>query len=186
MGLDKVVKDISDKAEAGSKQTIARAQAEAAAVKKDAEAEARKIGDAESARAESAISKMRQRELSSAKLDVKKSKLNAEKDVLGEVRADLVKRLSSMPKDKKVDIIQKLIGMSKKDVPSGKIYTNAADADLVKNSGYEYGGNIKCIGGIVITSLDGSVNLDYTFDSIVDDVWDASMKPVSDILFGSR
>ena len=56
----------------------------------------------------------------------------------------------------------------------------------MKNSGYQYGGNIKCIGGIVVTSVDGSVNLDYTFDSILEDVWTSSMKPVSDILFGSR
>ncbi len=186
MGLDKVVKDISDKAEVESKEIVARAQVEAAAVKKDAEAEARKAHEAEMLRSDSAISKMRQRELSSAKLDVKKSKLNAEKDVLEEVRADLLKRLTDMPKDKKVDIIQKLINMSKKDVATGKIFTNAADADLVKNSGYEYGGNIKCIGGIIVTSVDGSVNLDYTFDSIMDDVWNSSMKSVSDILFGSR
>jgi V/A-type H+/Na+-transporting ATPase subunit E len=186
MGLDKVVKDISDKAEAESKEIVAKAQAEAASVKKDAEAEAGKIREAEMVRSDSAISKMRQRELSSAKLNVKKTKLNAEKDVLEEVRADLVKRLTGMPKEKKVEILNTLIGMAKKDVPTGKIYTNAGDAELVKSSGYEYGGNIKCIGGIVVTSVDGSINLDYTFDSIMEDVWASSMKPVSDILFGSR
>ncbi len=185
MGLDRVVKDISDKAEAESKEIIAKAQAEAAAIRKDAEAEAKKAYEAEMVRADQAISKMRQRELSSAKLDIKKSKLNAEKDVLEEVRSDLVKRLSAMPKEKKVDILNKLISLARKDVPAGKIFANASDAELVKNSGYVYGGNIKCIGGIVVTSMDGSVNLDYTFDSILEDVWTASMKPVSDILFGS-
>ncbi|HTY90468.1 MAG TPA: V-type ATP synthase subunit E [Methanocella sp.] len=186
MGLDRVVKDISDKAEAESKDIIGKAQVEASTIRKEAEAEAKKAYDTEMARADEAISKMRQRELSSAKLDMKKSKLNAEKDVLGEVRSDLVKRLSAMPKEKKVNILNKLINLARKDVPAGKIYSNAGDAELVKNSGYEYGGNIKCIGGIVVTSMDGSVNLDYTFDSIVDDVWNAQMKPVSDILFGSR
>jgi V/A-type H+-transporting ATPase subunit E len=186
MGLDRVVKDISDKAEAESRDITARAQAEASIVKKEAEAEAKRVYDAEMARADQAILKMRQRELSSAKLDIKKSKLNAEKDVLEEVRSDLIKRLSAMPKEKKVDILNKLINLARKDVPMGKIYTNAGDAELIKSSGYEYGGNIKCIGGIIVTSMDGSVNLDYTFDSIMEDVWNAQMKPVSDILFGSR
>jgi V/A-type H+-transporting ATPase subunit E len=186
MGLDRVVKDISDKAEAESKDILAKAQAEASVIRKEAEAEARSSHDAEMARVDQAISKMRQRELSSAKLDIKKSKLNAEKDVLDEVRSDLIKRLSAMPKGKKVDILNKLIDLARKDVPAGKIYSNAGDAELVKSSGYEYGGNIKCVGGIVVTSVDGSVNLDYTFDSIMEDVWSASMKPVSDILFGSR
>jgi V/A-type H+-transporting ATPase subunit E len=186
MGLDRVVKDISDKAEAESKSITARAQVEASAIKKEAEAEAKRVYDAELVRADQVISKMRQRELSSAKLDIKKSKLNAEKDVLEEVRSDLLKRLSAMPKEKKVDILNRLINLARKDVPAGKIFTNAGDAELIKNSGYEYGGNIKCIGGIIVTSMDGSVNLDYTFDSIMEDVWNAQMKPVSDILFGSR
>jgi V/A-type H+-transporting ATPase subunit E len=186
MGLDRVVKDIADKAESDSKGTIVKAQAEASGIKKDAEVEAQRVSAAEMAKADSAISKMRQRELSSAKLDVKKSKLNAEKDVLEEVRSELVKRLAAMPKEKKVDIYQKLIGLAKKDVPTGKIYTDEADADLVKNSGYEYGGAIKCTGGIVVRSVDGSVSVDYTFDSIMESVWAAQMKPVSDILFGSR
>jgi V/A-type H+-transporting ATPase subunit E len=186
MGLDKVVKDISDKAETESKSIAAKAAADAAAEKKAAEAQAKEIVAAELGKADLAVSKMRQRELSSAKLDVKKAKLNAEKDVLAEVHDQFVKRLAALPREKKVDIFNKLISLARKEIPAGKIYTNAADADLVASSGYEYGGNIKCIGGIVVTSSDGSINLDYTFDSILEDVWNSSMKPVSDILFGNR
>jgi V/A-type H+-transporting ATPase subunit E len=186
MGLDKVVKDISDKVEADSKAVIAKAQAEAAEIKKAADAEAQQYSKAEMEKADMTISKMRQRELSSAKLDVKKSKMNAEKDVLDEVHDSFKKQLSAIPKEKRADMIKKLIKLAKKDVPSGKIFTNAADAEFVKDSGYTYGGNINVIGGIIITSDDGSVNLDYTFDSILEDVWNSSMKPVSDILFGIR
>ena len=186
MGLDKVVKDISDKAEAESRAIAAKAAAEAADIKKSAQAEAGQLQQAELARADDAIAKMRQRELSSAKLDVKKARLNAEKDVLAEVHADFAKRLAALPREKKVDIYKKLIAIARKEIPSGKIFANAADADLVKGSGYDFGGNINSTGGIVITSADGSVNLDYTFDSILQDVWDASMKPVSDILFSNR
>jgi V/A-type H+-transporting ATPase subunit E len=186
MGLDKVVKDISDKVETESKGIISNAQVEADGIKKSAEVDAKKIHSAELARADDAISKMKQRELSSAKLDIKKAKLNSEKDALNETKASFVRQLSTLSKEQKVDILRKLIKMAKEDIPQGKIFTNAADSDLVKDSGYEYGGNIKCLGGIVVTSVDGSVNLDYTFDSILEDVWVASMKPVSDILFGNR
>ncbi len=185
MGLDKVVKDISEKAETESKAITAKASAEAAGIKTAAEGEAKQASVAELARADQAISKMRQRELSSAKLDVKKSRLNAEKDVLADVHASFVKQLSALPREKKVDIIQKLTMLAKKDIPAGKIYTNAADADLVKGSGYAYGGNINCLGGILVTSEDGSINLDYTVDSILEDVWASSMKQISDILFAS-
>lgn len=183
MGLDKVVKGISDKVETECKEIAARAITESASIKKAADDQARQVHADEIVKADQAISKMRQRELSSAKLNVKKSKLNAEKDVLDDVHAGFVKQLSALSTDRKAAIYQKLIKMAQKDIPQGKIFTNAADADLVKSSGYTYGGNVKCIGGIVVTNLDGSVNLDYTFDSILEDVWMSSMKPVSDILF---
>ncbi|OPY25644.1 MAG: V-type ATP synthase subunit E [Methanocella sp. PtaU1.Bin125] len=186
MGLDKVVKDISEKTEADCKAIAAKASTEAAGIKTAAEAEARQIHAAEMAKAEQAVSRMRQRELSSAKLDIKKSRLNAEKDVLEEVHASFTRQLSALPGDRKADLINKLVTLAKKDIPTGKIFTNAADADLVKGSGYAYGGSIKCIGGILVTSEDGSINLDYTFDSILEDVWTSSMKNISDILFVSR
>ncbi|MCD1295991.1 V-type ATP synthase subunit E [Methanocella sp. CWC-04] len=186
MGLDKVVKDISDKADAESKAIIARAASEAAEIKKAAEGEAKDLYASQLEKADLSISKMRQRELSSAKLDIKKSKLNAEKDVLDEVHKNFKKELQALPKEKKADMLKKLVALAKKDVPAGKIFTSAGDADLVKDSGYEYGGNVNVIGGIIVTSADGSINLDYTFDSMLEDVWTSSMKPVSDILFGIR
>ena len=186
MGLDKVVKGISDKVETESKEIAVKTQSEAESIKKSADVESAQLYSAEIAKADDAISKMRQRELSSAKLDIKKAKLNSEKDVLTHTKASFVQQISALPKEKKVDIISKLISLAQKDIPQGKIYTNAADADMVKNTVYQYGGEIKCLGGIVVTSVDGSVSLDYTFDSILEDVWTSSMKPVSDILFGSR
>ena len=183
MGLDTVVKSISEKTEAECRDISARASAEAAAIRKAAEAEAGQASAGTIARADQSVTKMRQRELSSAKLDVKKSKLNAEKDVLAEVHAGFVKQLSALPREKKVDIYKKLIKLAKKDIPSGKIYTDVADADLVKGQGYEFGGTIDCIGGILVTSGDGSINLDYTFNSILEEVWSSSMKQISDILF---
>jgi V/A-type H+-transporting ATPase subunit E len=186
MGLDTVVKNISEKTEAECKEISAKAAAEAVTIKTAASAEAVQASAGIMAKADQSVSKMRQRELSSAKLDVKKSRLNAEKDVLAEVHAGFMKQLSALPGGKKADILKKLIALAKKDIPTGKIYSNAADADLVKGQGYESGGTIDCIGGILVTSEDGSINLDYTFNSILEEVWSGSMKQTSDILFASR
>jgi V/A-type H+-transporting ATPase subunit E len=185
MGLDTVVKNISEKTEAECKDIAAKAAAETATIKTAAAAEATQASAGIMAMADQSVSKMRQRELSSAKLDVKKSRLNAEKDVLDEVHAGFVKQLSALPQEKKADMLRKLIALAKKDISTGKIYSNAADAELVKGQGYEFGGTIDCTGGILVTSEDGSINLDYTFDSILEEVWSGSMKRISDILFAS-
>ena len=40
-----------------------------------------------------------------------------------------------------------------------------------------------CLGGVVVDSADSRVRVNNTFDSVLDDVWEDSLKDVSDILF---
>ncbi len=47
-----------------------------------------------------------------------------------------------------------------------------------------YMGETDCIGGLVIENDDGSIRLDFTYDRILDDVSDQSLKQISEILFG--
>ncbi len=66
-----------------------------------------------------------------------------------------------------------------------RVYSNARDAKLVRElTDLTFMDEIDCIGGLIIENEDGSVRLDYTFDRILDDVSEQTLKPVSDILFG--
>ncbi len=47
----------------------------------------------------------------------------------------------------------------------------------------DYAGNIDCIGGIVLENADRTVRLDHTFDTIMDEVSEQSMKIISETLF---
>ena len=40
------------------------------------------------------------------------------------------------------------------------------------------------IGGIVLENEDGTVRLDFTYDSILKNVYERSLKQISDILYG--
>ncbi|RQD81652.1 V-type ATP synthase subunit E, partial [Methanosalsum natronophilum] len=43
---------------------------------------------------------------------------------------------------------------------------------------------IDCVGGVIIEDEDGKVRLDYTYESILKEVNERSLKEISDILFG--
>ena len=44
--------------------------------------------------------------------------------------------------------------------------------------------DIDGLGGFVLESKDGSVVLDYRFDSLLEDAWKANLGPVNKALFG--
>ena len=64
-------------------------------------------------------------------------------------------------------------------------YSNEKDAKhVMKMTDLTYMGEINCIGGLVIENDDGTVRMDYTYDRILEDVSEQSLKHISDILFG--
>ncbi|MFQ6062510.1 MAG: V-type ATP synthase subunit E family protein [Methanosarcinales archaeon] len=67
-----------------------------------------------------------------------------------------------------------------------RIFSNKKDENLVKKyagNNLKYAGNINCIGGIVIEDDSGKIKHDLTFDNIINDVFEKSLKHVSEILF---
>jgi len=74
-----------------------------------------------------------------------------------------------------------------------RVYSNQQDQPVVERLCDElledklielkYTGNIDCISGIVLETEDETVRLDYTFDTIISEVSERSMKQISGILF---
>ncbi|MCL7410933.1 MAG: V-type ATP synthase subunit E [Methanosarcinaceae archaeon] len=183
MGLETVVKDITDVAQAEVSRINAQADAEVSKILDEARHEAKKIMDNRLAKSEDDIKKLRQQEISSANLEVKRTMLNARKEVLDEVYSQSAVQIANLPASKNEELLKAII--DKHQVNGAKIYSNKDSKKLVeKLSSLTYAGNIDCIGGVVIENEDSTIRLDYTYDIILDSVNDKSMKQISDILFG--
>jgi V/A-type H+-transporting ATPase subunit E len=109
--------------------------------------------------------------------------LNARKEVLEKVYNQAFNEIAGLPADKQEKLLKNIIESHESE--GTRIYSNKESEDMVKKlSSLEYAGNIDCVGGVVIESEDGSIRLDYTYDEILDSVYEQNLKQISDILFG--
>jgi V/A-type H+-transporting ATPase subunit E len=185
MSLDAVIKRILDRG---------RSEADAVidAAKKDMEKSlqlARENGQQDIshmiAEARRAAEKLRLQESARAELEARKVVLGSQKEVLDSVRAEVLGRLAD--RGTKAAILQTLLDIHRADWRSGKVFCNAEDRDSVKDVvGSKFGGTIGCAGGIVIESDDGTIRIDLRFETILQDIWEDSVKELADILWPTR
>ncbi|HJH31342.1 MAG TPA: V-type ATP synthase subunit E [Methanosarcinaceae archaeon] len=182
MGLETVVKDIMDVAQAEVSRINANTDDEVSNIMDEARQSARTILGNRLAKAEDDVKKLRQQEISSANLEVKRTTLNARKEVLDNVYDKSLNQIVNLPSSKNEELLKAII--DKYQGNGAKIYSNKASEKLVtKLSSLTYAGNIDCIGGVVIENEDATIKLDYTYDVILKTVNEISMKQISDILF---
>ncbi len=182
MGLENVVNDILEQAKSEVATIEAEAQDEADNIINEAKAKAKTIITEIQAKIEADIQRKIKQEKSSAQLEVKRTALNAKKDVLDSVYESAREAISSLSSEKNVELLKAILDNYGSD--GTRVYSNGRDARLVQEmTDLTFMGEIDCIGGLVIENDDGSVRLDNTFDNILDDVSEQTLKPVSDILF---
>jgi V/A-type H+-transporting ATPase subunit E len=183
MGLDIVLRDIQNGAQAEVSTIKAEADAKVSEILNEArDAQKKMLGDS-LAQAEEDLKKLHQQVISSANLEVKRIRLNKRKELLDQVYKNMHESIKTMPASKAEKLLSALIEKHKAD--GVRIYSNKNSETIVKKlSSLSYAGNIDCIGGIVQENEDGTVRLDFTYDSILKNVYERSLKQISDILHG--
>jgi V/A-type H+-transporting ATPase subunit E len=183
MGLDIVIKDIQNGAQAEVSKIKAEADAKVSEILNEArDAQKKMLGDS-LAQAEENLKNYNQQVISSANLDVKRIRLNKRKNLIEQVYNKTFESIKSMPASKAEKLLNVLI--EKHEAEGVRIYSNKnSEAIIKKLSSLSYAGNIDCIGGIVLENEDGTVRLDFAYDSILKNVYERSLKQISDILYG--
>jgi V/A-type H+-transporting ATPase subunit E len=180
MGLEVVVKDVLARAEEEASRIRQQGTSEADAIIAGAESTARQILAEKKEQTIELTERRRNREISSANLEVKRAILNAKKELLEEAYEEALEVLASLPESERETIIKKLLGSQ---TESTRVFSNRNDESLVKRiSGLEYGGTISCSGGIILENEDGTVLRDLTFDTILSSVRETSLKRLLEIL----
>ena len=182
MGLEDVVNDILEQARSKAAAINAEAENEAAALISEAQSKADEIMQTRQAEVDAHIERMHKQEISSAHLEMKRAALNAKKDILDSVNQSAKDAISSMPAEQNADLLKTIL--DKHGSSGTRVYSNGRDAKFVQEmTDLTYMGEIDCIGGLVIENDDGTVRMDYTYDRILEDVSEQSLKQISDILF---
>jgi len=189
MGLENVVSDILKGAKAGVSAIVADRDSEVSSIVEGAKRTGERITGEKVASAEEEATRIRKQEISGANLEVRRMMLNTRKGVLDETQKQTAERLHELDTE---SLLRSLVQAHSGDAT--RVYSSRQDQPIVeklcdelleaKLTKLEYAGNINCIGGIVLETEDETVRLDYTFDTILNEVSERSMKQIAGILFG--
>lgn len=190
MGLETVVDDIKDEAHARAEEIIEEAEQEADEIREEARQEAERIREEAREEAEKNAEELHEQEVSSAKLEARKMRSRERRDLLAELRADTRDALADLEEGRE-ELTRKLLedAIDELGYDSGVVYAPEHDEELVEGilddyDGFEYGGETDVIGGVVVEASDGDVRVNNSFDSMLETVWNDSLKEVSEHLFG--
>jgi V/A-type H+-transporting ATPase subunit E len=189
MGLENVVSDILKSAKADVSAIVAERDSEVSSIIEEAKRTGERITGEKVASAEEEATRIRKQEISGANLEVRRMMLNTRKEILDETQKQTAERIRELDIE---SLLRSLIRAHIGDAT--RVYSSRQDQPIVerlcdelleaKLTKLEYAGNIDCISGIVLETEDETVRLDYTFDTIISEVSERSMKQISNILFG--
>ncbi len=192
MSLDTVVEDIRDEARARAEEIRTEGQERADEIVSEAEADAEALIEERERTVERKISQEREQALSAAKLEAKQERLEARRDALQTVRSQVESELAGLSGDKREELTRALLDASAAEFEEGSdvvVRGRAADEALIEEILADYEGfslgeeSVDCLGGVVVESETSRVQVDNTFDSLLDAVWENNLKDVSGILF---
>ena len=180
MGLEVVIKDVLARGEEEANRIRQEGMDEANAQIRGAENAARHILEERREQATQQIERRKNRELSSANLEVKRAILNTKKDLLDKVYNEALEALAALSESEREAIIKRLL---ESHTDSKRVFSNTRDESIVRRvTNLEYGGTILCSGGIVLENEDGTVIHDLTFDTLLESVRETSLKQLLEIL----
>ena len=127
------------------------------------------------------ISLLVKTDTSRTNLEIKRKRLKMEQDVLEEIFENARSKLDNIELEKRNIILKKLTSVAELEY----IFSNIKDEKYVRNLiGEKYKGNINILGGISTGDSTGKIKEDFTFEAILDYVFENKLKEIRDILFG--
>ena len=178
MGLEDILKQVEetgrDRAAAIRKETAKEVESKMAEARSAADEVVASIKSDSNRK----IEQLRQQEIPSAELEVKRSQLEMQKDLLMETKTEVMSKLENLSsKD-----LKKIYSSLLKDAPKdGKLLCRKEDKSLFKGiTKLSHSGEITEL-GFVIES--GDYRLDYRFTTLVERQWQENLPMVSEVLF---
>ncbi|HOB17135.1 MAG TPA: V-type ATP synthase subunit E family protein [Candidatus Methanoculleus thermohydrogenotrophicum] len=190
-GLEAVIREIREKGRKEAEKIRAETQADVEAILRDAQSRAAEIKMAAKEEADRAATHIINQEVSAAKLVVKRQVLNAQKTLLDQVYSASLAAIADLPAEFHKEALTELLKRVAGEIREGVVHANERDTPVVKEiisqqkalSGYTVGAPVDIPGGIIVESRDGELLVDYSYRTFLDEIWESSLKDVSDILF---
>jgi V/A-type H+-transporting ATPase subunit E len=191
MSLDTVAEDITDDARNRAERIREEATERAEEIIEEAEADAADTKDERAREVEATIEQERDQTRSSANLEAKQKRLEARRDALEATREAVEERVAAIDGEEREELTRALLDDAAEEFASDasvRVSGRPADEDLLTSivddyEGFEYAGEYDCLGGVVAASEGSRVRITNTFDSVLEQVWEAELQETSTRLF---
>ncbi|MBN1785420.1 MAG: hypothetical protein JW825_00320 [Candidatus Methanofastidiosa archaeon] len=205
MSLDQVLDQINEVTKKEVDMILEEGRLEAFRITENARNEAEKLREQKNRELESTLEKLKEIRLSKVRMEYKRKKLEMEREIIKKLWERVREKVSEIDDETNKRLIRRLLHIARAtpvfsissityvdhdlvEVPTKRpfyIYSNPRDEDTIrKYSDLEYSGNIDCIGGIVAESEDRHWKINLTYDSLLEEVFENSMKKAYKNLLG--
>jgi len=181
MGLEKVRDEILNNATSEADKIKNKADNDVNKISEDAIQSIQEYKERSLKEAKNIIESKKIREKATFSLELKKLNLDAKKDLIEKVFNEVNKRVIELNHDQRKDLIKKLQDKAKKEIDVKTVFCNEKDTKLIEGFEVE---EENILGGIIAENQEGSVRVNYSFDSILQNLREKYMQEISKILFG--
>jgi V/A-type H+-transporting ATPase subunit E len=179
--LDRIVMDTRTRTDA----ILADARARAKGIVERAEAEDRTRAEAELKAARERFEAHLNQETSSARLETKKTILEARRKAMDDLREDVLAHLRDIPPSERGKLLKGLLAKAASVIPGGEVRCGASDERFVREDGrYGIAGRIDPPGGIVVIDQTGERVIDLRLVTLVDRAIESTHEEIERALFG--
>ena len=181
MGLESVKEEILRQAKEQETAAIAEARREANKLTRETEKKIEEMKVKSEAETKKIIDVMKKQALASAELESKKMVLEAKKHVIDGVFTEIKRKLENLDEKKRESLIKALLEKTKKELDIEYVYCNKKDARFLKGINPE---PINIIGGVLAENKEKTIRVDYSFETLLENIKEAEMQSINKILFG--
>ncbi len=191
MGLEAVISEIQQKGRNEADRIRHDGEIESERILRDAQQRSDEI----KLQAESDVTRQVEhvlaQEMSSANLVTKRATLNAEKELLDQVYAAALSAIRQEPAAFHEHALRNLLATAKTEIGGGRVRVNRTDLPVLEAlvrepafAGFTVGPPAEIEGGLLAESTDGAFQVDHSYRTYLNRVWESSLKDASDLLFG--
>jgi V/A-type H+-transporting ATPase subunit E len=185
MTLDALANEIAAQAKAEAESIIAAAKQQAKEIEGEAKAVASSFSSDMKARAERESAQLSVEVVASAKQANQKHLLIARREELDETWNSIRVSVASPDLKGRSDVLSALLAEASKSGEGMLLRPVSTDRKALEKGNFSLGDDVEGLGGFVLESKDGSIVLDYRFDSRLDEAWKENIREVNNILFGN-
>ena len=191
MGLEVVIEEIRDRGKREAEQIRSETQAEVSSILHAAQAKAERIKLGVDQDVQKQSSHITSQEVSAANLIVKRQLLNTQKELLDQVYAGALSAIAKLPEDFHRKALRTLLARALSEIPDGIVRCAPRDNETLGRilsedpsfKGYTRGDPVAIDGGVIIESRDGELQIDYSYQTTLNGIWETGLKDASGILF---